>query len=161
MTMLTPDWFDELSLQKQAVLLMALRGPDGDVKHTLFKHLLRALRACCIKSAHMGRMLRDQEAAGSYMTLAIINKPVDGDWRYAINSYLDDEADAANLHVYTHFMHAAQVLAHHHPDYLMRERWAYCYALFADRLHLNIETTEQFNARLDDYGRVNWELTEV
>lgn len=154
-----PDWISELRLQQQSVLVLALRGPDGDPKHTPFKVLLRAFRGTVLKAAKYGRMLYMGERADNFMSLDVIGD--EEAWRRAIAVYLDDYADGAVLHHYTHFMHAAQILAYKHPDAVFRQRWLLCYVAFVDRLHLMPETESQMDARLSDWKRRQWDTFGV
>jgi hypothetical protein len=54
MTTLLPNWTGALSLQAQAVLVMALRGPDGFPKFHKSKDVLRRYRACLLRNAATG-----------------------------------------------------------------------------------------------------------
>lgn len=150
MNSVVAPWIGGLKLQQQSVLLLALRGPDGDKKHTAFKHLLRPLRGTVLKAAKYNRMLRINEKADSFMTMEIFGDL--GLWQAHIEEYLENEADGAVLHHYTHFMHAAQILAEHHPEAAYRQRWKMCYSMFVHRLHLNPESAEQMDDRLSDWG---------
>lgn len=154
-----PDWISELPLQQQSVLLLGLRGPDGDVKHTPFKRLLRAYRGTVLKAAKYNRTLIWGEAADSFMGLYEIADP--GLWGKLIKTFLDDQADASILHHYTHFMHGAEILGYKHPDMNFRLAWMYCYEQFVKRLHLNVETGEEMNKRLSDWGQMYWDSGEI
>jgi hypothetical protein len=151
------DWISDLPLQQQAVLILALRGPDGDVKHTKFKVLLRCYRACVLKAAYFGRPLKLGEAADTFMSLGDEFLAF-RDWRVHVGDFLEDEADAAILHHYTHFMHGAEILAYKHPILAVRERWQYCYERFCHRLHVNPESPIQMDERLNDWGREHWDV---
>lgn len=149
-----PDWMQTLPFQQQSVLVLALRGPDGDPKHTPFKHLLRALRGTVLKAAKYGRSLELGEKADSFMTMEIF-----GDlqaWDQAIETFLEDAADGSVLHHYTHFMHAAQILGYKHPSGDYRARWLGCYLAFVKRLHLNPESVLEMDARLSDWNQKHW-----
>lgn len=139
------------------MLVLALRGPDGDRKHTSFKHLLRPYRGTVLKAAKYGRELKLGEKADSFMTMEIF-----GDWsawEKAINTFLEDDADGSVLHHYTHFMHGAQILGYKHPDGDYRARWLACYEAFVRRLHLNPESVIEMDARLSDWNLKHWDLT--
>lgn len=146
-----PDWIQALPFQQQTVLVLALRGPDGDVKYTSFKVLLRAYRGTVLRAAKWGRLLEWGEKADDFMSLDII---ADLDrWEEAVKRYCFHEADAAVLHHYTHFMHGTEILAYKHPDIRFRKHWKLCYHLLAERLHLNMETRDVLDQRLNDWGR--------
>lgn len=142
-------WMEGLKLQQQSVLALALRGPDGDPKHTAFKNLLRPYRATVLKAAKYNRMLEWGEDADSFMSLGLFAHF--GEWKAQVHRYLEDEADAAVLHHYTHFMHGAEILGYKHPDVRFRSHWSYCYVCMADRLHLVIESEEEMDKRLSDW----------
>jgi len=148
MNVLAP-WISELTLQQQAVLLTALRGPDGDVKHTHFKMLLRAYRGSVLVSARKGGMLEPGEAFDDFMGLD--NIVVDERWSRIIGVYLENDSDAAILHHYIHFMHAAHVLAEFHPDRALRAAWRFCYLRFVEKLHLVPEPSAVMRQRLNDF----------
>lgn len=149
------EWTNTLPLQQQSVLMLALRGPDGDPKHTAFKELLRAYRGTVLKAAKYGRPLNWGEKADSFMSLDVIADSFA--WEKAVEKYLDDEADGAVLHHYTHFMHAAQIVAYKHPDDRYARAFEFTYRKFVDRLHLNVEPVEVMNERLGDWGHKHWE----
>lgn len=152
---LFPEWLETLTLQQQAVLMASVRGQDGDRKHTGFKVIASACRASFMRAAHTGHMPRMGEHLASFMTLSLF-KDKDA-WAAHVKQTLDDEGDGAILHYYTHLMHAAQILAYKHPDPEFRLRWKLCYDLMVDKLHLNPETEEQMDARLNDFGRKQWQ----
>ncbi len=154
MLLLQLEWMDGLSLQQQAVLWLALRGPDGDPKFTTFKRLLRAMRATCMRAAHTGEACQWGQAIKSFMGLDEFADHLT--WKRLIDTYLEDDADGAILHHYTHFMHAAEVCAYLHPEPRFRERWWYCYWAFANRLHLMTEGMETMQIRLNDFGRFDY-----
>lgn len=149
-----PTWISGLPLQQQSVLVLALRGPDGQPKHTTFKPLLRAYRGTILRAARYGRFLEFGEKADSFMSLdefAYIDI-----WAKRVHDFLHDEADGANLHSYTHFMHGVEILGYKHPEPRHRERWLPTYIDFVHRLHLNVETEEQMDNRLSDWNRTEW-----
>ncbi|AHC30573.1 hypothetical protein CC53_gp156 [Rhizobium phage vB_RleS_L338C] len=147
-------WIGELGLQQQSVLILALRGPDGDKKHTPFKHLLRPYRGTILKAAKFNRMLLIDEEADSFMTMENFGDPVR--WNYVVKDFLENEADGSVLHHYTHFMHAAQIIGYKHPEVDYRDRWQWLYIQFCNRLHVNVETEEQMDRRLCDWNKVFW-----
>lgn len=143
---LLASWIDELSLQQQAVLVMALRGPDGFHKHHGSKRLLRYYRACIMVSAMRGKLLEPGESAGTFMLV-----PDDEEFAQALQVWTHVE-DAMPVHYYTHFMHGAQVLAYKHPDEKTRKRWWTFYDMCCDYLHVPHETEAAMDERLNDFG---------
>lgn len=149
-------WIAGLKLQQQSVLLLALRGPDGDVKHTSFKHLLRPYRGTVLMAAKYNRMLEWGEKADSFMSMHLFSNF--REWKELVGRFIEDEADASILHHYTHFMHGAEILGYKHPDERFRSHWNYCYVSMVDRLHLSPETEEQMDARLSDWGEKHFSV---
>lgn len=152
---LFPAWLSRLTLQQQAVLMAAVRGQDGDRKTTGFKNIAVALRSSFMKAAHLGRVPAMGEHLASFMSLRLFADQTE--WHKAVHEALNEEADSAILHYYTHLMHAAQILAYKHPDEEFRIRWMDCYCQMVEKLHLNIETEEQMDKRLGDWDRDEWD----
>lgn len=150
-----PEWMDHLPLQQQAVLILALRGPDGFPKHHPSKRLLYHYRAAVLRAAHIGRLLKVGEDCGSLMTLTSFQW--EREWDAVLMRFREVE-DELPLHYYTHLMHGAQVLAYRHPDPLFRLRWLQFYRQCCDYLHVPAETSEQMCARLSDFGRAMEEV---
>lgn len=150
MISLLPDWIQELPLQQQAVLVLATRGPDGFPKYHASKLLLYHYRACVLKAAHIGRMLRIGEECASLMSLRSFGW--EREWDAVLKNFREVE-DELPLHYYTHLMHGAQILAYRHPVPLYRLRWGAFYAQCCDYLHVPLETLETMGTRLSDFGR--------
>lgn len=151
---LFPDWMSWLPLQQQAVLVIACRGQDGDLKNTGFKIIMWAMRASIMKAAHLGTMLKMGDWAGSFMGLNLFKDAVA--WSDHINRTLEQEGDGTNLHYYTHLMHAAAILGFKHPDPEYRLRWLCCYHTMVKFIHLYPETEVQLDGRLADWNRDKW-----
>ncbi|QIG76028.1 hypothetical protein EVC24_007 [Rhizobium phage RHph_I4] len=147
-------WMGNLGLQQQSVIVLALRGPDGDIKHTGFKHLLRPYRGTVLKAAKYNRMLMIDEQADSFMTMENFGDPQR--WHHVVKDFLENEADASVLHHYTHFMHGAEIIGYKHPNVEYRDRWQWLYRAFCNRLHLNPETEQQMDDRLCDWHKAHW-----
>jgi hypothetical protein len=162
-TALFPAWVRHLTLQQQAVLALALRGPDGFPKFHPSKHILQYLRASIIKAAHLGRMLQPGEHIGSMMTLRGFDSPVfaggEMSWSIALREFKQVE-DELPIHYYTHIMHAAQVLGYKHPLELFRQRWFSFYLSCCDYHHVPPEQEEDMDARLSDFGRDQLEILD-
>lgn len=152
---LLPDWTESLTLQQQAVLVLALRGPDGFPKHHPYKPILYYYRACVIKAAHVGRTLQFNESCGSFMTL--VGFTHDHDWNNVLNMFRGVE-DELPLHYYSHLMHGSQILAYKHSAELVRSRWTEFYLSCCDYLHVSPESERTMDGRLNDFDR---ELEQV
>jgi hypothetical protein len=144
-----PEWMEGLPLQQQAVLILALRGPDGFPKFHASKPVLHYYRACVLKAAHVGRHLKHGEHVPSLMSRIYDDE---GAWRNALKAFRDVE-DELPLHYYTHLMHGAQVLAFKHEDGSVRVRWLEFYTQCCDYLHVPCEGCFDMDRRLSDFGR--------
>lgn len=146
---LLPDWVANLSLQQQAVLVLALRGPDGFPKKHPSKLILYRYRACLLKNAKTGCSLMPRDHLPSFMVFDFSSEG----WRHAMSSFRDVE-DELPLHYYTHLMHGAQVLAYKYPnDGHVRGCWWEFYKQCCDYLHAPPETERALDERLGDFGR--------
>jgi hypothetical protein len=144
-----PEWITKLSMQQQTVLLMALRGPDGFEKHHGSKRLLYFYRACVLRAAHTGRLMKVDEHIPTFMSMKCCN---DFFWHETLTIFRNVE-DALPLHYYTHLMHGAQVLAYKHPSLLIKERWLEFYDQCCDYLHVTMESEAAMDERLNDFNR--------
>jgi len=152
---LLPEWLHVLPLQQQAVVLLALRGPDGFPKEHGCKPILRFYRACILKAASIGRLLTGVEEVDTFMSRAAMCSW--GTWEELTKRFREVE-DELPVHYYTHFMHGAQVLAYKHPEKQIRARWLQFYFNCCNYLHVPPESEPQMDKRLNDFGR---ELNEV
>lgn len=147
---LFPEWMSAIPLQQQAVIVLALRGPDGFPKRHLSKRLLYHYRATVMGAAHLGRCLQPGEACSSMMGLTCFE---DADaWAKVLREFQDVE-DELPLHYYTHLMHGAQVVAYKHPESLFQRRWLSFYLQCCDYLHVPPENIWNMDRRLNDFGR--------
>lgn len=153
---LLPPWAEELSLMKQAVLIMAIRGPDGFPKQHGCKPILWYYRGCLLAAAHKGRHLRDDEHVPSLMTLRGFSG---AGWLDALKQF-SAVVDELPLHYFTHLMHGVQVMSHHHPDPKVRMRWYEFYSYCCNYLHVPRESREVMDMRLNDFDRSLDEVIE-
>lgn len=147
MSSIIQDWAAELGLRHQGVLVSAIRGCDGQTRETNGKEVIRFYRSCVLK-AHCGHP-RD---AVSYM----IWPKGHGDLHRWANDFFDGGMDHYPMHWLTHFMFAAEIVGYHAPDPFplddeihVTEFWKSFYFEIVRRLHLNAETKEQLDARLN------------
>lgn len=146
---LLADWISGLTLQQQAVLVLALRGPDGFPKHHPSKEVLYRYRACVLKSAHFGRLLHDGEAVPTFMNRMSMCEP---SWSDVLTEFKEVE-DELPLHFYTHLLHGAQVLAYKYPDRGIRLCWLKFFEQCCHYLHCPLESEAEMDGRLSDFGR--------
>lgn len=131
------DWVNKLGLRHQGVLVSAIRGCDTVSRDEASKWLARFYRAC-ILNAHIG----DVKKSVSFIKWM---EP-DEFWGYA-NTVLNFH-DHLPHHYIMHMVHSAEILGYYHPDPIVNAMWRDFYHLFADKLHMNVETKEQLDHRL-------------
>ena len=144
-----PAWIQTVSFQQQSVLLLALRGPDGVRKHHPAKAITIAYRGTILRAAERQRFLYWGEPADTFMALDVIAD--ESAWRAAVKEFFA-HVDELPHHYVSHLAHAAQIIACHHPQEGMRQRWHQFYAAWCDDLHVSPETQEEMDKRLDDWG---------
>lgn len=151
------DWvFDIPSMQQQSVLMLAMRGPDGITKEHPSKVILRRYRASILKSAYLGRALRVGEQVDSFHSLKGFED--EGTWSQEKQEFFRN-IDDLPVHFVTHLLHGCQIVGYKHPKPFFRRRWFRFYEQgVVDCLHFNVETEEQMDKRLGDWGRTHWEV---
>lgn len=132
------DWVMELGLRHQGVLLTIVRGCDTAPKDHPIKLFTRVIRAALL-NAHCGDPARAKsfiESPGAYEELRR--------WQ-AIRRDLDHYPH----HYVLHLLHSMEVIGYKCP---VPDRAAFflnCYRDLCKGLHLNPETEEQLDARLN------------
>lgn len=149
-----PEWCRALPLQQQSVLLLAARGPDGIAKAHPAKEVHRAYRGTVLMAARYGRMLAWGEQADSFMTLHVIAN--EGLWDAAVAAFFRHSDDLPH-HYLMHLYHGAAIIGYKHPhESTFGVAWRRFYLAGCRDLHLNPETEEQLDARLNDWGQEEW-----
>lgn len=145
------DWTSTISHRQQGVMVMALRGPDGLPKESGCKNVIRSFRASVMNSGDTKKPLAIGEALLSkfdkYMTMQFLSNELS--WIEVCEQFVSD-IDTYNIHFLQHFLHAAMVVAFNHPNEILRARWSYCANRIAKKLHIHLETQEEFTHRLRD-----------
>lgn len=132
------DWVMELGLRHQGVLLTAIRGPDGAPKEDNAKALIRVYRSL-ILNAHCG----DPRKSGSYIEYA------EPDEVLKRMTALRKSLDHYNHHFIMHLVHCVEIIGYKHPDPSVRSTWWAFYLLLCKGLHVNPETEEELDSRLN------------
>lgn len=153
-----PAWIERISFQQQTVLMLALRGPDGVRKHHPAKQVHVAYRGTIIRAAKQGRFLYWGERSDSFMSLDLIAS--EHSWDNALNLFFS-HIDELPHHYVSHLAHAAQIVAVYHPHAATRAAWGKFYARWVDDKHLEPETTDTMDARLNDFGQAPARLAEI
>lgn len=135
MTTSVRKWVNELPWMMQGTLFSAMRGPDGIIHDDTIK-IVRSLRYLILKPASdKTPFLRD-----------IPNK--DELLKSMTNFY--HTMRGYPFHFITHLLHAVEIIGYKHLDEEIREIWYNFYLLICKNLHLNPETEEQLDNRLED-----------
>lgn len=132
------DWVQELGLRHQGVLVASVRGCDTAPRHDPSKLLSRCLRAE-ILNAHVG---------DAFKAKTFIEQVSSAELEERMNAFLKN-CDHYPHHFVMHFVHAAEVVGYHGPSAEARMRWRGFYLRACNRLHMNPETSEQLDARLN------------
>lgn len=132
------DWVTTMGLRQQGTLLSGLRGCDTVPKHHVTKILIRALRADCLNC-----FCGDATKASSYIMFLSHAEMVD------LLPMVLDAQDELPAHYVSHFIHAIEILAFHHPDLNRRSIWNQYYLRLCKRWHMHPETPEDLARRLD------------
>lgn len=146
-------WVMDLTLMQQAVLLTAIRGPDGIRKDHVAKVILRWYRRCILVTAFegwsLGQTVQDayKPGGGSFTGPCDVN--VHGDLDAVVDGYLRT-VDETPHHFQLHLMHSAEILGYKHPSEETRAWWNQFYRKIVNDAHLNPETEEQMDRRLGD-----------
>lgn len=136
------DWVMRLPLREQGTLLTAVRGCDDEPKtwtargvaESTGRRITAFIRWCFMNPADP----REVDVPGAFFqsTPPVPFKP----------------SGFGHLpqHWYAHVMHALEVCAYRHPDEYTARLCLSLYAAMVHNMHLNIETQEQFEARLSE-----------
>lgn len=132
-------WVAELGLRHQGLLLTAVRGCDVVHREDNSKWLTRFYRSCILQ-AHVG----DPKKAATFMVWTDL---ADEFWLHA-NDLIKNH-DHLPHHYLMHFVHAIQIVGYYYPDAEKQAWWRDFYHLMCNRFHMNFETQEQMDERLN------------
>ncbi len=124
------DWMAKLPWKQQSVIMSSFRGPDLS-RPAAIKKLNRWVRTVTQNNA---------DPSTDYMKKIVLPDIED----------LKEEIGYCTMHYYTHFIHALEIIGYNHPDENVREIAKGYYLGLVDFAHLNPETKEQLNKRLED-----------
>jgi hypothetical protein len=151
------DWVHALPFQQQALLLTAMRGPDGLPKHNVAKVIVRFLRGAVIKPAGNWTGENNNDFMwGNYLSV----RSSSGEWRGhdSVKPFqwwvaeLWNDPDAYPFHFLMHLLHASEVVGYKHPDDKIRREWLKFYRTGVYSLHLQEESVDAMDRRLGDFG---------
>lgn len=179
-------WVHHLPRMQQAVMLTAIRGPDGIEKNHVAKKMCRWLRRSILVAAFDGHVYDvpyDEEGwqSGSFTGPACYRVGTEARPRYVADAgtfspktvfyhaWQDAmwevfrryvvSTDMMPHHFQLHFMHAAEILGYKHPVYDIREWWNRVYNALANDMHLMPEDEVTMDQRLGDKEK-NWRAAE-
>jgi hypothetical protein len=144
------DWvLQNCSLRMQGVLVIALRGPDGAVKESKAKPIVRTIRALVMNSGREGKPMELGTGwkTDPFMTMKWISHDID--WDEAKSNFFGD-MDSYNLHFFQHLIHAMAIIGMYHPHQLIRVRCWHFYTEACNRLHVVPENYAEIEYRLRD-----------
>lgn len=130
------DWVTALPFTQQALLMLALRGPDGLPKYTTAKYIIHYLRGAILKPAYPDFKNKD-----GFMNIDYEQFPA------LVSSFFED-TDIYPMHFLMHIIHAAEVIGYNHPDDAIGSYWLAFYIRCCTAYHMNPETAKQLNKRL-------------
>lgn len=135
------DWVCSLTFQMQALLLTAMRGPDENNKYNAAKAIIRYLRGTVIKPAGDWHQKNDNDFMWGQYELF---------YSYADAFWADH--DEYPHHFIMHLVHCAEVVGYKYPDKTIAQCWLEFYKNACHAFHMNPETEDQLDRRLNDFG---------
>jgi hypothetical protein len=132
------DWVMELGLRHQGVLLTVVRGCDTAPKDDPSKLFTRCIRAV-ILNAHCG------DPAKARTFIEAVSPEIQSQRFHAFRKNLDHYPH----HYVMHALHALEIIGYKHPDQRQREEFKFFYLILCRGLHVNPETEDQLNERLN------------
>jgi hypothetical protein len=132
------DWVQGLGLRHQGTLLTAVRGCDTAMKDEPSKLFVRCFRAA-ILNAHC----KDPRKAATFIQWC---EPDEIKARFDAFRKTSEQYPA---HYLGHVLHSIQIVGYKHPDHDVRALWLGFYLRMVQAQHLNPETEEQMDDRLN------------
>lgn len=171
-------WLSDISFMQQAVLLSAIRGCDVCPHDHPIKQIIKFYRRSILVTAFEKKVFNDYFTAGggkftgpsvgsgleklsnleseSLLTKGHIVRNYDydvanalRDFARVINTFVK-RIEELPMHFTMHFLHAINILRFKHPENFVREWWGIIYNDITNELHLNPESEEEMDKRLDD-----------
>lgn len=134
-------WVHRLTFQMQALLLTAMRGPDENNKYNAAKAIIRYLRGVVCKPAGNWDNTNNNDFMwGEYDKFV----------HHSIGFWQDH--DEYPHHFIMHLVHCAQVIGYKHPNNSIAGYWLDFYTEACNAFHMNPETEEEMDKRLNDFG---------
>lgn len=125
------DWMAELPWKQQSVIISSLRGPDTGPRPASVKTITRWLRGITQNNA---------DSSTDYMK----------DLPFPPIEKFQRDLEYCTMHYYCHLMHALEIIGYNHPEEKTKDIALGYYAAMVEFQHLNPETKEELNKRLED-----------
>jgi hypothetical protein len=135
MTSVLQPWVAELGLRHQGALMSCVRGCDGLPKNDPTKALTRCLRAVLLVSCDPKPTSFIETVAASELEVRMV-------------AVLKD-FDHLPAHYLLHLAQGSEIVGYCHPDPYTRECWCWFCTKLCRCFHLNPETQEQMEGRLN------------
>lgn len=132
------QWVRDLGRRHQGVIVAGVRGCDSAPKHDPSKLLARVYRAYTLVP-----FVKRAERAATFI------KPATGAALLCIFTDFRKSLDHYPHHYVMHVVHAVEIVGYHHFDATARAAWSGLYFDLCRGLHVNPETPEQLDARLN------------
>ena len=157
------DWVSTLPFMQQAVVLAALRGPDGVDKNHAAKALIRFYRRSVVLIAFTGEAYNNplMPGGGSYTGPSAAwetNQPWENLMAPVVQAYISS-MDSLPHHYHLHFLHGCEILGYKHGDGRIRAFWLTTYYRLCKDMHLHVETPDELDDRLND-NEATWRSRE-
>lgn len=127
-------WVEQLGLRYQGTLICAMRGCDGVGKEDSSKPLIRGLRGLVLEPA--------SERPSSFINL-VSQERINQRFVAFLQNF-----DHYPVHYVLHLMHAVEIIGYYHPNKGCAYYCDHYYRKFCRKIHMNPETKDQLNARL-------------
>lgn len=135
------DWVHATTFQQQALLMTGMRGPDENNKYNAAKAITRFLRgAICKPAGNWDGKNNNDFMWGDYTNF---NQYAEAFWH---------DHDEYPHHFIMHLIHCAEVIGYKMPNRTAAEFWQDFYTDACRAFHMNPETEEQMDQRLNDFG---------
>lgn len=148
------EWVHRLPFQMQALLLTAMRGPDENNKYNAAKAIIRYLRGAICKPAGDWNGTNNNDFMwGEYRRYFKSAKGKEGEHPFSYYGELFwQDHDEYPHHFIMHLVHCAEVVGYKHPDEGIKMFWRRFYLDACNAFHMNKETEEEMDKRLNDFG---------
>ncbi len=134
------DWISYLPFTQQAVLLVALRGPDGMTKWNGCKKMTFFIRGVILHAAYPNY---DDSYPESFCFMRCDYNNFNTDLQQFFR-----EVDEMPHHYLMHTLHAAQIIGYKHPDPYIASLFGEMYLKGCKDFHMNAESVEDMDKRL-------------